>query len=106
MTKNVCGLPLLELLNESREDGEDMEILHLDSGVLHFPRSSFVVLVTEVADFYINSPESLTALHALRFYRFNEQLRRQLHNLLDELNTLVKQNFFGFINDKLSNVPE
>lgn len=35
MTKNADVVPLLELLINGQEDGKELEILHLDSEVLH-----------------------------------------------------------------------
>lgn len=55
-------LPLSELLHESREDGKDLGISHMDSGMLHGTQGGFVVLLLETADFSINNPRKVDLL--------------------------------------------
>lgn len=60
MKKNSDVSPKLELLNESREDGRKLR-------VLHGPRSRVVVLLIEAADLYLDSPTMSTSIHAPSF---------------------------------------
>lgn len=58
------------LLNEDREDGNDLAIFYLDGKMLHADRGNFVLLLMEVAEFYINSSTNSTALHAVSCSKF------------------------------------
>lgn len=61
-------LLLLESQNEKGKDGKELRIYHLDSKGLRATRSSFVAVLIEVADFYINIPTRSMYLKVLSFY--------------------------------------
>lgn len=55
MTKIANVMPLLEWLNEGMENGKELEVLHVNSEVLHDTGVSFAVLFIEVAEAYIKN---------------------------------------------------
>lgn len=94
--------PLWESLNDGREDDQELSIWHLDSKVLHSTRGSFVVVLIEAADFFINNPTNSTALHASSFCQSGEQLLSKRYHMCNEFNILMKTIFDAFRNEKLT----
>lgn len=64
-------LPLLESLNREQEDDKEIEISHLDREVLHGNRHGSVVLLIEMAYFYVNNSTKPTVFHAPNFYQLD-----------------------------------
>lgn len=56
MTKTTGVLLLLKLQNESLESADELRISHMDSKVLHATESSFVSLLIDMVDTYMNNP--------------------------------------------------
>lgn len=106
MKLNSDALPLLELVNEGREDVEELEMSHLNTEMLHGTRSGFVLLLIEAVDFYIKNPTKSTAFHAARFYRFDETLVQKTYDLFNEFNILVKSSFPWFTSEKFGKAPD
>lgn len=73
--------------------GIEMGISYLNGEVLHGTWASFVVLLTETANFYINTHTKSTV-----FYGPGEQLLQRLYNLFEELDILEKPSCFSFKN--------
>lgn len=69
MMKNFDVLSVLEFLNESRKIYKEPGISHFGREVLHAPRASFVVILKETSDFYINNRTEVMAFHACSFYQ-------------------------------------
>lgn len=86
MTKNTDVLPLLEWLNKSWEDRKELGIWHRDSEMLRAIGGSFVVLLVEAAYSYDNKPTKSTSFQALGFYRFGDQLMKNLYDSFEEFN--------------------
>lgn len=56
ITKNAEVFPLLESLNEKHVDEKKGQITYVDRDMLHATQASFVVLLIDVANFYISFP--------------------------------------------------
>lgn len=74
-------LSLVELLDETQENGEELRISTLGIEVLHVIRAGFVFLFIDWAGFYIFKPRKLSAFIFSSFYQFVEQLLSKLYHL-------------------------
>lgn len=98
MTKNAEMFPMLECLNENLVNGKDLGIRNLNSEVLYASRASFVVLLKEAADFYINNPLKSTVVHATSLCRFGEHVLQILNHLYDKFNESFKASSIAVMN--------
>lgn len=99
-------LPLLQALNGVEEDSDEPRKVQVESKVVHGTRASFVALVIEAVDFYINNSTKTTTFHAPRLYRFGELLLQNLYHLHVGFNVFFTQSFLVFMNEKLTKAPD
>lgn len=71
-------------------------ISNLDGEVLYASRASFVVLLSEAADVYINNRTKSTAFSATGFYKSSEDLLKELCYLDGEFSRPLKPSFIRF----------
>lgn len=79
---------------------------HLESEILHASRTSFVVLLNELADLEINTATNLAAFHAFRVYRLEEWLLKNLYDLFEKSNNLMKSILPELMKEKLAKVSD
>lgn len=106
MTKQVNVLPLPESLNGVRDNEIDLDISHPNSKVLRDARACFVLVLTEVADFYVNNTTKSNVFHVPRFYRLGEHLLKKRYELSDDFNNFLITRSLTFLNEKLTEVPD
>lgn len=106
MKKNYNALPLLEFLNESREDGKEIGISHLNSVKIHATRVSFFDLLVKRTEFYIDNQARSTAFHAFSFSQFFELFPLMLYVLHGDFSKELKSSLLLFINKKLATIMD
>lgn len=72
----------------------------------HCNRGSFIALVIEVLNFYINKPTRSMAFQAPNFHQLDESLLQKPSDLFAEFNNLTKPGFLAIMNEKLAKLPD
>lgn len=89
MTRNARVLSPMESPSENQKDCKKRWISHLNINVFHSTRDSFIALLKEAVDFYINNPIKSTVFHPPSFYRFSEQVLQNMYDMFGKFNVLI-----------------